>query len=130
METSIKPRSALDLIAQSAIRVTSDGKRNGNQGWAIAHLKAVEEGIKNPFNVGFGPTVARMVYAWGTYADHHLARYGSPIGNDGLLGPAWAKQGESIITLLNGDCDGLDCETIDRLVRDIAREHGIEDFDA
>lgn len=59
------------------------------------------------------------------YADAHLHRYKSPIGEDYVLGPAWVNWLRSIRVLLNGETGGLDCGTMDRNLIELAEEHGM-----
>jgi hypothetical protein len=64
------------------------------------------------------------IYGWAMIAESHLRRYGSPIGDDGVLGPAWKQIGEGLIDLLNGEIGALDGGSLDGLIRTIAKESG------
>lgn len=69
---------------------------------------------------------ARMLLAWAGYAVAHRMRYESPIGDDGVLGPAWQAQGEALLTLLNGERGELDGGLCDRIVRAVLANEGCE----
>lgn len=69
--------------------------------------------------------IVNLVNAWTDYANRHRARYDSGIGDDGVLGPAWAQIGASIRTLLNGESGQLDCGTIDGFVCDVLTAEGV-----
>ena len=70
--------------------------------------------------------VGKMYDAWHRLAENHRDRYKSVIGDDGVLGPAWEQIGDSLRTLLNGDCGGLDCGTVDGLILDTMTRHGVD----
>ena len=79
-------------------------------GWQDRHLTAVH------VPRGFERPMVQMLAGWINYAETHAARYESSIGDDSVLGPAWAQVGVAIRTLLNGDCGRLDCGTIDHII--------------
>lgn len=56
----------------------------------------------------------------------HRARYESPIGDDGVLGPEWRDIGLGIRGLLNGETGRLDCGTLDAFILDTLKAEGIE----
>lgn len=62
-----------------------------------------------------------------SYADWHFSRYGSKIGDDGVLGPAWAEVLKSLLTLLNGELGRLDGGTLDGLIRGMLDAEGFTD---
>jgi len=64
--------------------------------------------------------IVRMYDAWRLYAQNHQRRYESPIGHDGVMGPAWASIGSAIIDLLNGETGRIDCGTLDHVIRTYA----------
>jgi hypothetical protein len=59
-------------------------------------------------------------------AEIHQRRYGSGIGDDGLLGPAWASVATNLRTLLNGESGRLDCGTIDSAIIEVATLAGFD----
>jgi len=71
------------------------------------------------------PIVA-MLKGWLAYAQDHRARFDSPIGEDGVLGPEWEAIGDALRGLLNGDCGRLDCGTLDGLILNTMRENGVD----
>lgn len=75
---------------------------------------------------GFEKAVTDMIQAWLDYAECHATRYESGIGEDGVLGQAWAYLGKGIIDLLNGDCGRLDCGTICRVIHDTLKAEGFD----
>lgn len=75
--------------------------------WQARHCSAV--GFPRGSEVG----VVELLKGWASYADRHHDQYDSGIGDDGVLGPAWAAIGANIRTLLNGECGRLDCGTLD-----------------
>lgn len=85
--------------------------------WALTHRRAMR----------FQTTaLATAIDAWCYYASHHQAQFGSKIGDDQVLGPAWAKWGEALLTLLNGDLNGMDGGTLDKIIRDNLTEQGYD----
>jgi hypothetical protein len=71
-----------------------------------------------------------MYDALDEYACAHKRRYGSPIGEDGVLGDAWIAAVRALAELLNGETGSIDCGTFDRHLRDLASAHGFtRDFE-
>jgi hypothetical protein len=68
-----------------------------------------------------------LIRGWALYADAHRERYGSGIGDDGVLGPEWAKMGEAIRGLLNGDIGSLDAGTLDAFIGETLRAEGFHE---
>jgi hypothetical protein len=77
--------------------------------------------------------IVHLLKAWFEYESIHAALYDSKIGNDGVLGPEWARIGAAIRGLLNADCGRLDCGTLDGAIcRELERQGynpDIEDWD-
>lgn len=90
-------------------------------GWSTRHLKAVT----SP-GTGFERAYVEMLRGWLRYADVHATRYDSGIGDDGVLGPLWARIGDALLGLLNGDLGNMDGGTLDGIIRDTLLA---EDFD-
>lgn len=61
------------------------------------------------------------------YAEGYRDRFGSEIGDDGVLGPEWVAIARAFIGLLNGDTGRLDAGTLDKWVREIAQNAGVEE---
>jgi len=72
------------------------------------------------------PLVA-LWQAVGQYAEAYEARYGSPIGKDGVLGPNWLAILDGFVGLLNGESGRLDCGSLDHEARELARRHGFSE---
>lgn len=65
-----------------------------------------------------GPEIA-IVFAlkgWDAYAVEHASHFDYGIGDDSVLGPAWARWGAAIRELLNGRLGRLDGGSIDDII--------------
>jgi hypothetical protein len=105
-------------MASLRIKVTS-----ANANWADRHNTAVSMA-----KYGQGThqsTVVRMLQSWSDYAAAHKDSFGSPIGNDYVLGPNWKDMGLGIRGLLNGLTGNLDCGTLDAFILDTMQENGV-----
>ncbi len=92
-------------------------------GWKARHQAAV-----------FGKTnqatpVVTAIASWISYAEKHEKRFESKIGDDGVLGPAWAQWGDALRQLLNGDLGQADCGTLDTILVDNLMEQGFNPDD-
>lgn len=70
--------------------------------------------------------IAMALRAWTDYAEDHGRRLASQIGSDYILGPAWARWGLAIKTLLDGDIGMLDAGTINHIILDNLNEQGFD----
>lgn len=98
-------------------------------GWKARHHRAIFRALqydthKGPFYDKPGMALARSIQAWLEYAQSHKDHYGSTIGEDYVLGPAWYQWGEALRTLLNGETGELDCGTLDSIIFDNLTEQG------
>ena len=66
------------------------------------------------------------IRAWCAYASAHKARWHDGVGQDYVLGPAWARWGMALRELLNGDMGGADCGTLDSIIHDNLIEQGFD----
>lgn len=114
-DTQSKAKSASKMLLDSTSKLMSK-----SDAWARCHTNAMTFNVDGP-----GPIIASMVKAWAKYADFHQDRYLSEIGDDGFIGTHWADMGKAILGLLNGETGGLDCGTLDGIIRKIATEHGV-----
>ena len=89
--------------------------------WTEGHLAAVA----NPYH-GFEYALAQMFSGWLRYADEHKRRYLNGIGGDMFLGDEWAKIGDALRGLLNGETGRFDCGLLDSLVADTLRAEGFD----
>lgn len=92
----------------------------GNQ-WGERHYQAWTS------NRDVGQPIVKMVVALANYADNHQRRYGSRIGDDGVLGRHWEAAVHAVRGLLCGDCGGLDCGTVDGMLLDMLHAEGIQE---
>lgn len=65
-----------------------------------------------------------------TYAAAHRELYGSPIGEDYVLGMHWLNMADALVGLLNGETGAIDCGAFDGEVRGLAREQGFTEQEA
>ena len=93
----------------------------GNLGdWKGRHLKAV----RHPFADKEMPFL-KMLQGWLDYANSHEARFGSPVGEDHILGNAWIRLGLALSDMLEGDLGPrLDCGTLSTIIVDNLAEQG------
>lgn len=105
-----------------AISTHRNGKFAGEV-WALRHSKAADS-IQTPRNLPLA--LGGMIKAWLAYADLHKAAYESGIGEDGFLGPEWAKIGQSLRDLLNGDTGPLDAGTLESALYDTLKAEGFD----
>ncbi len=84
------------------------------------HKKA----LRSPSGVAWA--IAGMLAGWAEYAKNHKERYASTIGDDYVLGPAWAEAGFAIKRLLDGETGGLDCGSLSRNIVSAIEEQGFK----
>lgn len=70
--------------------------------------------------------VSCIVTELARYADWHESHYGTPVGDDGVLGDAWLDAIKAMRRLLDGDLGQLDAGTIDTLLADMAVAAGFD----
>jgi len=87
--------------------------------WRGRHLAA----MRDP-QAGHEAALVKMLTGWQYYAAAHRARYGSEVGDDGVLGPEWAAIGRALRGLLNGETGRLDCGTLDATILDTLSRAG------
>jgi len=88
--------------------------------WIDMHARAlsVPRGPETPI-VGFRNALHR-------YAEYHKDRYETPIGADGVLGPAFLDMAKAFIRLLDGETGRLDCGTLWGETDELLKRHGFE----
>ncbi len=91
--------------------------------WALRHNDA----IRRPKGTELG--VMKILRGWEDYAERHLFRFGSVIGQDGFLGKHWESIGDALRGLLNGDLGRLDGGTMDSAIVTIMTKNGIDTED-
>lgn len=98
-------------------------------GWQDRHTRAVTGSFALVQCSDNERAMGRAIGAWCDYARNHEARFGSKIGDDYVLGPAWARWGFALRDLLNGDCGRLDCGTLDTILHDNLADQGFNTDD-
>jgi hypothetical protein len=88
-------------------------------GWQDRHNLAMLEP-----SAGFEFALVHMLRGWHRYAQVHLQRFESPIGDDGVLGREWQAIGQALLGLLKGETGRLDCGTLDGFIRDTLTANG------
>lgn len=86
--------------------------------WQGRHMRAVRATPQH--------SIVIALDAWCEYASAHKRRYESTIGEDYVLGPAWARWGAAVRELLNGECGNLDCGTLDHIIHANLIEQGFD----
>lgn len=120
------PRTCADAINASLAKLA----RHEPIAWQTRHaetFRAWGHFPANPAPFGHEAAVVQGIKAAAIYADAHAARFGSPIGEDGVLGPCFASILAGLLGLLNGETGRLDCGTLDGLIREIGRLAGVVD---
>jgi hypothetical protein len=88
--------------------------------WIDRHREAVA------LPMGHEMPIVELFKGWLKYADFHRHKFESGIGEDGVLGPAWANIGASLRALLNGVCGRLDCGTLDGIICRVLEAEGFD----
>ena len=109
------------LIIQSLRR--AETKSFQGNGWGKRHVDAwtLPKGPEKP--------IRDLILALVDYAEEYEHRYGSKVGDDGFLGPEWARMIRAVRAFLNGETGRFDCGTLDGLLLDLAALHGITEDD-
>lgn len=79
-----------------------------------------------PDATGWARALRDILSGWQAYADTYSLKYGSVVGSDGVLGPAWLQIAQGIRRLLDGDTGGLDAGSINANIRDFLTQNGID----
>jgi len=88
--------------------------------WKVLHNDA----LGSPAGAEVG--IVRLMVAIWEIALHYQARYGSSIGDDGVLGPAFVTIVRGFRTMLNSECGRLDRGTLDAWAVRLLKECGEE----
>jgi len=105
----------MDPIIESIRALDSSGEPGAKR-----HLAA----WMNP--QGYELPIYHLIRGLAQYGAAAMTAHGSKIGDDQVLGPALKNIADSILTLLNGDIGRFDGGTLDKLVRAICVEYGVE----
>lgn len=105
-------------------------KLRGGQDWQIRHNDAIDGvvGIRERVTPAkHEASYLLMLGGWETYARAHKNEFGSSIGDDGVLGPAWESIGDGLRELLNGEVGArLDCGTLDSFIVDTMKDNNVD----
>lgn len=115
----LKRETYLNTLYHPSFVNHATGERMSNDtGWQDRHVRA--------FNVphGFEAAIVSLLTGWAIYADAHRARYESKLGDDYVLGVAWAATGRAIHSLLDGETGRLDCGTLSSFIHDTLTSEG------
>lgn len=84
----------------------------------VKHLESCASGMRvaNP--------IVSTLAAVALYADTHENRFGSPIGEDYVLGEGIKQILSGVRVLLNGELEGLDGGTLDAMILNLAQAMG------
>jgi hypothetical protein len=88
-----------------------------NFDWKLHHNNA----LANPIGL---EVIGGIIAHWAEYGFEHQNAYESTLSEDYVLGPAWAKIGEGLLALLNGDLGRLDGGTLDSVIRTSLQAQG------
>lgn len=85
--------------------------------WKLRHIAATNDpaGVEQP--------LLALLTSAQVYAEEYERHFGSYVGDDAVLGPAWADMLHSLIGLLNGPTGRLDAGVLDGMARKLARDH-------
>lgn len=103
-------------------------KASSGSTWAKRHCRAWDNSWANKggASMGMESALVLMIKSLAYYADAHFQRYESRVGQDGVLGPAWADSVRNALTLLNGELGNLDAGTLDGLLRSMLKLEGFD----
>lgn len=94
---------------------------DGPTAWKRRHLNAVLIPSER-----FEAPLLGLIKSLADYAQAHVNQYGTPVGNDGVLGEGWESALRGFRALLNGDAGRLDCGTLDRAACELYAAAGFE----
>jgi hypothetical protein len=77
-------------------------------------------------NRDFDESLIALLYSLTTYAKAYRKHFGTKIGNDAVLGPAWKQIAEGVLALLNGPTGVIDPGVFDTQVLRLAQQVGVE----
>ncbi len=89
----------------------------GDKSWGVRHITAWERD-RHP--------IRDMIVALAMYADGHQEEFRNPLGEDGVLGPAWRQAVTGVRQLLNGNLGQLDAGTLDRMLVGMLEKEGFD----
>jgi len=98
---------------QASYRNKLKAKPDGinSNGWADRHFAAAQCPQSE-----YEKALVEMLSGWLRYADAVASGGQSGIGQDYALGPCWARIGDGLRGLLNGETGRFDCGTLDGIL--------------
>jgi hypothetical protein len=112
----------LSLPAPTFTNKATGAPLPNDTGWQTRHMDA----MTMPNRKTELPLLA-LIAAWKGYMEAHQARSGSPIGDDSYSGPFVQDIGSAIVKLLSGETGTrLDLGALDTMIRNIARDNGLD----
>jgi hypothetical protein len=121
-----KTMTGRDIIAHELERADKmEARAGGATGWAKRNNDVFRANAVSPMPSGQARALVRGVYVLADYADGHYKQFGSLIGDDSVLGPAWAEVASGLRALLNGEIRPLDGGTMDAIICNLASANGL-----
>lgn len=102
------------------------GQSHNSEGQECANHYHHRHAIARSYQHPFGSALRAMLEGWERYALAHRDRYDDPVGKDYVLGPAWYEAGQAIRRLLDGECGGWDCGSLNHNILRIMGENGFD----
>jgi hypothetical protein len=87
------------------------------------YIERHEQAMRIPMR-GHEGAIVTLLEGLKKYAKAHEDRFGSPISEDYILGPALESIAEGVRTLLNGETGRLDCGTLDTMLAEYLAKDG------
>lgn len=116
------------LIAQMLTETQSS-----QQSWAQEHYRAwkgfpgSDWSARAELTYNRERAVRKAIEGWSAIAESHQDLYGTPIGDDAMMGKEFARMGRALrVMLTDGELCRFDGGTIDRLLYSIANEAHID----
>lgn len=111
----MKAMQAIDQIEKKASRKEFQGNR-----WGARHHAAWKSNTS---------AIPALILSLAAYADIHQERFGSDIGDDGVLGDGWLDILKGTRVLLNGEMGTLDGGTLDSMLMRLLENAGFKESD-
>jgi hypothetical protein len=125
-----KPNATLDIFEACKTRpMELVHARNGSSTdyrFARDHRDAMMQLPTRHPAAAFENAIVRMLRALAIYADAHFERFDSPLGEDYVLGDAWADALDGVRRLLEGERGRLDAGAVDNMIRNMAELNGFD----
>ena len=81
---------------------------------------------RHPYKAFEAPFID-MLKGWVMYAENHLGRYETPIGEDYVMGQVWENIGHALLEFLNGETGPrLNRAHLNSFIRQTMKDNGIK----